>query len=125
MLFRENKMTSKELNLKLLEKIPKIKELYEAEVSWQEGNETGSHIVFEDVLVPFIKEQLKNGNEVMLREVFVFIEELLIQKDEYASEVVEFSVIESLTFDEEIKSREYMKYLGANTARIVAEITNS
>jgi hypothetical protein len=43
-------MTSKELNLFLLRLLPEIKDSYIEEVSWQDGHDTGSHVVFEDVL---------------------------------------------------------------------------
>ncbi len=35
-------MISKELNLKLIELLPEIKELHDEETSWQEDDETGS-----------------------------------------------------------------------------------
>ena len=35
-------MTSKELNLKLIEFFPEIKYVYFEETSWQDGDETGS-----------------------------------------------------------------------------------
>lgn len=52
-------MTSKELNLKLIEALPEIKDVYNEEISWQEGDETGSHVVYADVFVPLIKEQIE------------------------------------------------------------------
>ncbi len=54
-------MTSKELNLKLLTLLPEIKDLYDNEVSWQEGDETGSHTVFSDVWFPYILKNLDNA----------------------------------------------------------------
>ena len=42
-------MTSKELNLKLIESFPEIKDVYCEETSWQDGDETGSHIVYADI----------------------------------------------------------------------------
>lgn len=47
-------MTIKELNLFLLRLLPGIKDSYIEEVSWQDGHDTGSHVVFEDVLCPYI-----------------------------------------------------------------------
>ena len=45
-------MTSRELNYMLIQWVPDIAESYKKEVEWQEGDETGSHIIFGDVLVP-------------------------------------------------------------------------
>ena len=75
-------MTSKELNKKIIELLPEIQERYIAETSWQDGDGTGSHIVCEDVLVPWIKKQIKEKNEKVLAKVFKVIEELLNLDDE-------------------------------------------
>ena len=56
-------MTSKELNLKLIESFPEIKEVYYEETSWQDADDTGSHIVYADIFVPFIKTQIYAGKE--------------------------------------------------------------
>jgi len=50
-------MTNKELNLQLIKHLPEIEERYIDEISWQEQDETGSHVVFGDVLVPYILEK--------------------------------------------------------------------
>jgi len=92
-------MTSKELNLRLKYALPEIKELYDDETSWQDGDNTGSHIVYGDVFAPFIKEQIKFNNKIYLKQLFQFIEDLLLLNDKYTDEVISFSVIESLLFD--------------------------
>ena len=56
-------MTSKELNLKLKYAFPEIEKTYDEETSWQDGDNTGSHIVYGDILIPFIKQQYKLNNE--------------------------------------------------------------
>lgn len=115
-------MTSKELNLKLIEFLPEIKSMYDEEISWQDGNDTGSHIVFEDVFVPFIKEQACSGNKKILKQAFKVIERLLSLNDEYADEVISFSVIESLIFDDEIDNSLIMQFAGVKTLELVEEI---
>ena len=88
-------MTSRELNYMLIQRVPAIAELYKKEVEWQEGDETGSHIVFGDVLVPYIIKLVKDQDNESLEKIFDFIEHLLSLDDEYAQEVVVLSVIES------------------------------
>ena len=39
-------MTNKELNQFLVKTFPELKQAYDEEVSWQEGDDTGSHVVF-------------------------------------------------------------------------------
>ena len=93
-------MISKELNLKLIEFLPEIKELYEEEVSWQEGDETGSHIVFSDVFVPYILKNFDNAE--IAKKNFKVIEDILNLHDEYADEVIALSVLENLFYEENI-----------------------
>ena len=47
-------MNSIELNKLLIEKFPNLIDDYCDEVGWQEGDETGSHIVYGDVFTPYI-----------------------------------------------------------------------
>ena len=91
-------MLSKELNLKLIELLPEIRKAYDEEVSWQEGDETGSHTVFGDVFYPYICENA--NNEDVTKRNFLVIEKILALHDEYADEVITFSVLESLYYDE-------------------------
>lgn len=118
-------MTNIELNLKLINSLPEIGEKYIEEVSWQDGNKTGSHVVYADVLVPFIKEQAVMKNELMLIKVFDFIESLLKLNDEYANEVVALSVLESLIFDEDFDSSLLIRYAKEKTALLILEIAQN
>lgn len=89
-------MTSRELNCMLIQWVPEIATIYEKEVEWQDGDETGSHIIFGDVLVPHIIKLVEDQENESLKKIFDFIEHLLSMDDEYAEEVVVLSVIESL-----------------------------
>ena len=115
-------MTSKELNLKLIESFPEIKNTYLEETSWQDGDETGSHVVYEDIFMPFLKKQIIDNNEKMLVILFDYIEGLLELNDEYADEVVALSVIESLLFDEDIDNVIFIKYVKPKTLALIEEI---
>ncbi|MBO4898489.1 MAG: hypothetical protein J5590_09355 [Clostridia bacterium] len=115
-------MTSTKLNLKLIECFPEIKDVYYDETSWQDGDETGSHVVYADIFVPFIKEQITSKNEQKLSKVFNYIERLLELKDDYANEVVTLSVLESLLFDEDVDNSYFMKFAKLNTLKSIAEI---
>ena len=93
-------MKEKELNLKLIEKFPELKLKYEDEVNWQEGDDTGSHVIYGDVFVPFIKEMLNKKNNEKLNEIFDFIEALLNMNDDYIEDVLSVSVIESIIYND-------------------------
>ena len=115
-------MTSKELNLKLIKAFPEIQDAYFEETSWQDGDETGSHVVYADVFVPFIKAQICSNNKQKLTKIFDFIERLLELNDEYANEVVAFSVIESLLFDEDANNKYFIQFAGSHNLDLVKEI---
>lgn len=93
-------MTSKEFNLRLIEALPEIKDRYDEEVEWQEGDDTGSHVVFGDVLTPYLLENIKAKNINIVKMVFDFLEEMLKTNDVYASEVITCSVLESIVTED-------------------------
>ena len=102
-------MTCKELNLKLIELLPEVKELYEDETSWQEGDNTGSHIVFADVFFPYIIGNINNEN--ITKKNFEVIEKILELHDDYADEVITLSVLENLFYEKEALNK-FKVYLG-------------
>lgn len=111
-------MVSKELNLKLLELLPEIRERYEDEVSWQEGDATGSHTVFSDVLFPYVMDNLDDVE--VTKKVFCVIEKILELHDEYADEVIALSVLENLFYEQESIYR-FEEYLGPLSKHIFAQ----
>ena len=118
-------MTSKELNLKLIESFPEIKDVYYEETSWQDGDETGSHVVYADVFVPFIKAQISDGKEQAIANVFHYIEKLIVLNDEYANEVIALSVLESLLFDEDVDNPFFIELAKPKTLELIQEIIQS
>jgi len=116
-------MKSRELNKKLLELIPEIKPLYEEETSWQEGDDTGSHVVFSDVLFPYLIDNLKKKNETTIHICFKAIEEILKLKDEYADEVIVISILENLSY-EEFEFDKMVSYMQKNTKKLYEEVVN-
>ena len=49
---------TKELNTMLLEAFPELKERFEDETSWDDGIETGSYVVYEDIFMPHVVQAL-------------------------------------------------------------------
>ena len=115
-------MTSKELNFKLIKSFPEIKDVYYEETSWQDGDETGSHVVYADVFVPFIKAQISDAKEQAIANIFNYIEKLLELNDEYANEVIVLSVLESLLFDEDVDNAFFIQFAKPNTLGLIKEI---
>lgn len=113
-------MTSEELNQKLIKEIPEIKSKFDIFVN-EFGLDEGSHIVFEDVLVPFSIEQLEKNDYVVINKVFAFIENLLLINDEYAEEVCELSFLEPLK-DNYDSIYDFSKVFGKKTLEIYNKI---
>lgn len=111
-------MVSKELNLKLIELLPEIEKLYKDEISWQEGDETGSHIVFSDVLFPYILDNLDNVE--ITKKNFDVIEKILEVHDEYAEEVISLSVLENLFYEQGVTDK-FKDYLGDLSKQIFSQ----
>lgn len=92
-------MLPKVINSKLLETIPEIKELFEKVTSWQDGLDTGSTIVIEDVFMVYLKECIKHSIEIEIEKCSMFLEWLSdFIDDEYAGDVVVVSVFEYIHF---------------------------
>jgi hypothetical protein len=114
-------MKSKELNQLLTTNIKNIKEGYLEEISWQDGEDTGSHIIFGDVFAPYIIKCLQDNNETEIKICFSFIENILNKNDDYIIEVILFSVLERLAFE---KTNQILlkKHMFPNTAKYYNEI---
>ncbi|MBO0453176.1 DUF7674 family protein [Candidatus Enterococcus murrayae] len=113
-------MTSKELNLLLIKTFPNLNNAYEQEVSWQEGNRTGSHTVYGDVLTPYVISCIENNNQKEIKKIFTYIDFLLSKKDSYIEEVITFSVLESIEYLLN-QNRGFLSVMGKETKRVVKE----
>ncbi|MDQ0087494.1 hypothetical protein J2T12_000888 [Paenibacillus anaericanus] len=104
----------------MLEAIPEITPMYEKELDW--WDEILPHIVFGDVLSPYIITLLRESNpEQTLEKVFDFLEQMAISSDERVQEVLAVTVLEQLGDDPLIleKARQYM---GCETKKMSVEI---
>ncbi len=89
-------MTPKELNESLLSSFPELKGEFEKYTSWQDGIDTGSILVVEDIFVKYVCQLFEIGDDAKLHQTFGFMEKLLNSGDHYAENVVEVAFIESL-----------------------------
>jgi hypothetical protein len=94
-----NRLDSKKLNLLLIENFPNLFDEYNKEVEWQEGDETGSHTVYGDVLTPYLIECIKKNNEVEVVNILHFIEQILEINCKYSNEVIAFSILERIEYE--------------------------
>lgn len=90
-------MDSKGLNNLLLEKFPELKDKFIEETNWQEGIETGSFIVFEDVFMPFLEANVEMNNSEMVERIYLFIESLCDIEDEYVQNILYVAILENIS----------------------------
>jgi len=112
-------MTSAELNKMLVNKFPELKEKYIDEVSWQEGDDTGAHTVYGNVLTPYLVDCISKDNRQEFQAIFDFLENLLEIEDSYIDEVVYFSVLESIAYIFKEKTC-LIAYLGEKCKKAIA-----
>lgn len=93
------KYNSKKYNELLLDKFPSLKDEFDKYTSWQDGINTGSTLVYEDVFVPYVIKQLVNDNTEELEKISSLIEDLITSDDEYAVNIAYIAILESLKSD--------------------------
>lgn len=115
----------KRFKFKIDRKFPELKEKYDEEVNWQEGDNTGSHVVYGDVFTPFIRKKLEEKDNRKLEKIFEFIEKLLETNDDYIENVLSVSVIESIIYDDTDLIKKYAKEKTLNIIKNFIEYDNS
>ncbi|MCL2529649.1 MAG: hypothetical protein FWE41_04885 [Coriobacteriia bacterium] len=113
-------MKERELNRKLIATFPEMEQAYYEHTEWQEGDDTGSHVVYGDVLVPTMLTLIKGDCYPQAQKYFDYLEALLEESDEYSTNVVAVSVIESIVTDE-VDSKKVKSLLGEKTLAIWEE----
>lgn len=92
-------MDSKKLNKMLIEKFPNLINKYKEDVEWQEGDDTGSHVVYGDVLAPYLIACIKQNNQSEVIKILSFLEQILKLNNKYSNEVIAFSVLERIEYE--------------------------
>lgn len=104
----------------MLEAVPEIKPHYEKELEW--WDEILSHIVFGDVINPYIISLLKNSQDLdILQRAFQFFEIMANCPDERVAEVLGVTVLERLGDEPEVLKKA-MKFMGNKTKEISDDI---
>jgi hypothetical protein len=106
----------------LIMHLPQLRQKYSDEVSWQEGDDTGSHTVFGDVLTPYLIECILQNNQQEMINIFNLLESILCLNDEYADEVISLSVFESMAYL--FKEKPYLReFLGEYSRKVLEEFS--
>jgi len=115
-------MESRELNKLLLNSFPELKERFDIETEWQEGIDTGSTIVFEDVFIPFLEVNVESNNIKTVDRIFSFIEDLALVDDQYAQNVLIISILENI--NDFIDKHKFIAFFKENTLKLYNQFFN-
>lgn len=110
-------MTAKELNLVLIEKFPHLEAMYLEEIEWQDGHETGSHIVYGDIFTPYLLTCVLSNALTDFTAAFRFLEELLELDIPYVTDVIYYSVVEGIAHTITTKHPELIPTLGTRVTK--------
>ena len=110
-------MVYKDLYIDFKKLFPENEELFrKSEKDNYVENSDNPHIPFGSVVVPYIRELLKNNEGEQLKKVFSFLEEMEKDKDPKVCEVVEFTVLEQLSDNKE-ELEKLKPYMGPETRK--------
>jgi hypothetical protein len=113
-----------EINTALVRALPELKPRYDEETAaW--GEEMGPHVIYADLLNPYLAELLSKEDEeshAALARVFAFLEAMLAHEDEDYAEVVRTAVAEDLESRADLldRARPFMGPLMAEATRVSA-----
>ena len=82
----------------------------------------GMHIMFGMVVVPFVLDLLKRGENEKLQTAFTFFEKMAKSDDSLISEVLEFSVLEDFISRGEVVLDSLKSYMGSVTRKSCANL---
>lgn len=91
-------MDNKKLNAILIKNFPNLIDKYKEEVEWQQGHDTGSHVVYGDVLTPYLIECIERNDEAEVIKILNFLEQILKYKIKYSDEVIVCSILERIEY---------------------------
>ncbi|MCL2853729.1 MAG: hypothetical protein FWE20_12010 [Defluviitaleaceae bacterium] len=110
-----------DLNRLLIKNFPQLQQEYSEQISWQDGENTGAHVVYGDVFNPYLIEIISNSQKNEMQTAFDFVEQMLMLDDEYAENVMCVTVLESVAHIFRDDPRLF-EHLGEKSAKLMHEI---
>lgn len=105
-------ITYDDMGAKLIERLPELRPKYSAMLEWWDDEKPGQHVVYGDILNPYLKELLEKGDPAeRLEIIFDFLENMANSSDEGVRNVLYVTVLEYFLGDKERlkKMRSYMR----------------
>lgn len=112
-----------DLGAKLIEEIPELEDAYRKLLDWWGEETPGPHIIYGDVLTPYIIRALESDDPAAIRKAFELLETLIADEDVHVQEVAVVTVLEQLQDNEEWLRlmRPHLGPLGKQAVRDLAQ----
>jgi hypothetical protein len=101
--------------------IPELRDAYRRELEWWGSEAPGAHVVYDEVLIPYISALLTSGEDQTLKRVFEFIERLATAADTRLRDLVAVTICEPLLADR-AGLDQARRYMGKETRRILKKV---
>lgn len=99
----------------LINRFSELREVYEKNVSDYEGL---PYVFYESVFLKYILDIATNRDDDKLRKIFLLIEDILSSGDEEIKNLIGVSIVESLYYEKETKSKKVLEnYFGEITKK--------
>ena len=110
-----------QLTAELARALPELRVPVETEKRWWKGETPGQHVLFGDILSPFLTQELERGDRPeVLSRAFSFVEQLARDPDVLVREVVQQSVLADLCGEQPWSAR-LARVLGPESKRLMVE----
>ena len=112
-----------ELGKRLIEEIPELEEPYRRELEWWGEEKPGPHVIYGDLLTPYIVRLLEAGdNPDAIKRAFGLLETLIADEDIDVQAVAVVTVLDRLVGNAEWISL-MMPYVGPMARKAVQDLT--
>jgi hypothetical protein len=105
----------------LIESFPELRGAYEVEMAWWGQEKAGAHVLYGNLLNPFIEKAIADYDEAVLKRIGHHLDLLAANQDLKIQEVMAFSVIEHFIADSFMLSI-LKSFLGSKSLKICAEV---
>ena len=108
-------VTYENMNQRLVEVLPERQEAYEGLLEWWGDEEPGQHVVYGDLINPWLFDLLDEPiDEELFGRIFGLMEELANHEERHVREVVVVTILEYLLHDD-AKHERARAYMGPTT----------
>jgi hypothetical protein len=108
------------LNQKLVDAFPELQSAYQSQLDWWAPETPGPHVMYGDVLNPFIVSSIERLDDSVLRRVATYLEQIATSGDDKSIDVVVVTVLSYLSSQPDWIGP-FREYLGQHTRKLLQE----